>query len=154
MLFNTLLFMACAYALWRGGMPERICAGLLFTGVVATLAAAPALQWSNKDVEWGIFLIDGSLLICLLMLALHANRFWPMWAAAIHSLAVLAHVTKALAPEISPLFYATLAMGSAWPPLILLAVGTWRHHQRVAAGTQDPDWTDFRRLDGRQPARA
>lgn len=148
MLFNTLLFIVCTYALWRGGMPERLCAIFLFVACLLTFAAAPALHWSASSVEWGVFVVDVALLIGFLVLALHANRFWPMWATATHSLAVLAHVSKVLAPEISPLFYATLAMGSAWPLLALIALGTYRHQQRVSAGLPDPDWTDFRQVTG------
>lgn len=154
MIFNTLLFMVCAYALWRGGMPERICAILLFTGVLLTVVAAPAVHWANSGVEWGVFAVDVVTLIGFTAIALHANRFWPMWFTAVHSLSVLAHATKALAPEVSPLFYATLAMGSAWPLLIILGVGTWRHRQRVAAGVSEPDWTNFRAPSDSTPVRA
>jgi hypothetical protein len=154
MLFNIFLIASCGYALWRGGAPERICAVLYIVATLLTLLVAPHWQWHFQGVDWGVFTVDLALLAALVLLALHANRFWPMWVCATCGLGLLGHISVIVAPTISPLFYATVSMGSSWPAILLLAIGTWRHSQRVAAGRTDPAWTDFSRLNQPLPARA
>jgi hypothetical protein len=154
MLFNLFLIAACAYALWKGGAPERICAILYVVATVLTLLVAPQWQWSFKGVDWGVFAVDLALFLALIVVALNANRFWPMWVCAASGLGLLGHVSVTVAPSISPLFYATISMGSAWPAVLLLAIGTYRHHRRVAAGQADPPWTDFGQTIQAVPARA
>lgn len=146
MTFAILFVASCGYALWRGGTPERLVALLMIVGALLTMLAAPAWRWTSAGVDWGIFLVDLAVLLGLMAVALHANRFWPIWMSAVHGLSVLGHISVLVAPDISPLFYATLSMGSAWPAQLLLLIGTLRHHRRVLAGVADPDWTDFGQL--------
>lgn len=154
MLFNILLFSVSGYALWRGGMPERLCAVIFLLATLLTLMAEPEWTFATIGVEWALFAVDFLVFAALLALALHANRFWPMWVTACNALGLLGHISVMVAPTISPLFYATVSMGSAWPAVILLGVGTYRHSRRVMAGQTDPAWTDFRRTAPAFPARA
>lgn len=154
MVFNILLIATCGYALWRGGAPERLCALAYFMATLLTVLVAPQWQLSFNGVDWGVFAVDLALFLALIALALNANRFWPMWVCATAGLGLLGHISVIVAPSISPLFYATVSMGSGWPAVILLAVGTYRHQQRVAAGESDPPWTDFGQIIPAVPARA
>lgn len=149
-IFNLLLLTTCVYAFRRGGAPEKIFCLILVVGSIATKLAAPDFKWRSEGVEWGIFGVDVMCMAGFLALALQANRFWPMYVCAFHGLALLGHFSVFIAPEMSQLLYATLAMGSAWPQLFIVMAGTRRVSALRDAGFDVPDWTEEEVLCGRR----
>jgi hypothetical protein len=143
-LFNTALITVCAHALLRGGAPERIAAILYPVASLLTVVAAPAWYWPTDGVSWGVLGVDLVLFVALVVLALHANRFWPIWASAFQGFALLGHVSVVAAPSIAPVVYATVLAIAGYPMLALLAIGTARHRRIVDAGGHHADWTNFR----------
>ncbi|WP_226372603.1 hypothetical protein [Allosphingosinicella flava] len=139
-LFNTALVATVAFALWKGGAPERIAA-------VAFLAAAGATWLVQKGasnmfhaVELDILIIDIVLLALLLALAFRADRIWPIWMVGFHGLTVGVHAAKAYDPGIVPWIYG-LAVGKlAYPMLLLLIAATVRHRRRLTLYGTDPSW--------------
>ena len=135
MLFNTIwayiyytfLFACCGYAIFRGGRWEYIGAAIMILGSLSTLAVARSFGSSWSSVEVGIFVIDTVALFALVQLAIKSDRFWPMWAAAFHLLAVSVHTAMMVAPEITPWAFGTGAVFWAYPMLLALAIGSWEH---------------------------
>jgi hypothetical protein len=139
--FNALLLGCCGYALWRGGPPERIGAGIFLVATILTVVAAsgPARRFSS--VESGILIVDAVMLAALLILALRAERYWPIWVTALQAIGTAGHAVKLADPGVMPLAYAFILALWSYPMLLLLALGTWRHQQRVARFGSDRSWS-------------
>lgn len=140
-LFLALLVGASAYALARGGAPERWAAGLqLVAFAIDDLIHRYVDGWGYQSVAVGSLLLDLTLLVALIVLAWRSTRFWPLWLAGWQAAALMGHGAKMLDPGMVPLGYAFQAQIWAYPMLIAMAVGTWRHRRRIAAGEPDPAW--------------
>jgi hypothetical protein len=96
--FLALLLASSAYALAKGGRPERIAATTLLCGALMSLSAARPLQLRFHHLERGILAIDLVILGIFLWLSLRTTRFWPMWIAALLSAEVLIHIALLLVP--------------------------------------------------------
>jgi hypothetical protein len=139
------LFLACfAYAMWNGGAPERIGAAIFCAGVLLTLLEFPGVAAGFRTVETGIFVVDIVTLVAFLILALRAERFWPLWMAAFQALGTAGHLVKILDPVQMRWGYAFLIAIWSYPMLLVLALGTWRHRQRLARLGVDKSWSTFR----------
>ncbi len=139
-IFLILLVAALAYALRKGGGPERAMAGILI-GMAASdqilhLFVPPRLA----AVDTGHLAIDLAAAGMTVGLALVAHRFWPMIAAVLQMLPLMAHVGKAADLTVHPIAYQTMQVGASWllPPLLFLA--TWRHATRHRLEGNDPSW--------------
>jgi cytochrome bd-type quinol oxidase subunit 2 len=145
--FYAVLLGACTYAGRAGGAPERCVAVILVAGTIATWAVA--IGWRGawlghfRTVEYGILLVDCLMLAALLVVAMVADRFWPLWMTAIHGFGVVAHLAKAIAPDILPGVYKVEHAFSAYPGLILLILATRWHRQRLRETGRDPSWSRF-----------
>lgn len=139
-LFVTLLVVAVVYALRKGGGPERAMAGILLGMVASDQALHLFVPIRFVSVDAGHLLIDLAAAIATLWLALIAYRFWPMVAAVVQILPLLAHTTRAIDLSLHPVAYLTMQVGASWllPPLLALA--TWQHQQRLRSTGSDPSW--------------
>jgi hypothetical protein len=138
--FWVALAAIAGYALWRGGGPERTVAILLVAAVEATILARPHGPLFTK-VETGVLLVDAALFFGLLIIAVRAERFWPLWMTALQGISVAGHGAKAVNPHVIPFTYAVLLAFWVYPMLALLAVATWRHHQRLKKYGTERSWT-------------
>jgi hypothetical protein len=93
-----------------------------------------------RVVPIGLFLVDAAMLLLLCLIAIRANRLWPIPAAAGQLVAVLVHMGKLFNPEMIPDSYAFLVTIWSWPMVALLALGTRAHRRRLAQGIIVPDW--------------
>jgi len=59
---------------------------------------------------------------------------------------VLSHIPKIIIPELLPQAYFVIAAIWAYPMLIVLAIGTYRHQQRLQRYGADRSWSDFSSL--------
>ena len=140
-IFYAIQVAASGYALWRGGAPERL------TGL-ALLAAAASTGILQRDspslfsgLEIGVMIVDLLLLMAMVAITLHADRFWPAWITALHALGSGAHLAKAISPDVIRLAYAVMSVVWSYPIMILLMVGTVRHSRRIRAQGADLDWS-------------
>jgi hypothetical protein len=138
--FILLLFAICGYALWRGGPPERWGGVSCLIASAATLVAPLPGGPVFRSLEVELLVIDLVLLAALLALALKANRYWPIWAAAAHSTAVAVHAAKALNPSLVWPIYAAAASASSIGVIFILWIGTLRHRRRLRTCGSDPPW--------------
>jgi len=63
--------------------------------------------------------------------ALRSDRFWPLWISGLQLTTSIAHVLKAIDPELVPIAYAAAGRFWSYPILLILAVGTWRTSRRM-----------------------
>lgn len=120
-------------ALRWGGAPERILALVLVWFRVGDMANHALFERADAvlTVAQGHVLIDLVAAAASLGVGLFANRMYALWFAAFQLLALLAHIPRALAPDIAPLAYELMYIGPSYCQIIILAAGLWAHHRRV-----------------------
>jgi hypothetical protein len=150
-LFNGLLVFCCGYAFWRGGVPERLAAAIFVIGTALTRVATFYWGTGFGAVEMGVLAVDLACLISFVFIALRAERFWPLWVAALQIIGTAGHAVKLLAPDMIPWGYAFLLAAGSYPMLLLIALGTYRHQRRLARNGVDPSWSTFSAHSARAP---
>lgn len=141
MIFVALLVLTCGYALRRGGQPERVVAMALLASTLASAMVRADVDHRFVEMETGLLIVDALLLIVLVVVASRADRGWPLLVAGLHLVTVGAHGIKFVEPGMIPVTYAVLIALWSYPMLILLVVGTWRHHRRIRRYGADGDWS-------------
>jgi len=141
--FNALLLGCCGYALWRGGAPERIGASIFLGAAALTVAALSGPIGRFASVEVGVFIVDATMLLALVALALTAKRRWPLWIAAFQVIQVTGHAVKMADPTVVPWAYAFILAIWSYPMLLVLAFGTFNHQRRLKRFGTDPSWSSF-----------
>jgi len=139
-LFAFLWLGSCVYALWRGGQPERFVAVIFLVGSPLTITLYTPDPW--RGVQWGIFIVDVVMLVLMLAIAFRANRYWPIGMAAMQLLEVVGHLIKLTDPTMLHVVYWVSAVVWAYPMLLLLLLGTVRHHNRVKRLGAEPSWSN------------
>ena len=135
-LFWPLLIATCGYALYRGGRYERIVALICVGATLISISIHP-LRGRYTGVESGELLVDSAVLLAFVAVALVSDRFWPLWLAGLQLTSSSAHFLKAIEPDLIPHAYAAAVRFWSYPMLIILAVGTWRRHQRIIRSQQE-----------------
>jgi hypothetical protein len=130
-----------AFSMWRGGGPERI---VSVSYIVALAGSATVgivhMPGGFRAVPIQVFVVDVLLLVALSVIAIRANRWWPIVAAGCQLIAVLVHVVKLMQPTMIPNGYAFLVTIWSWPMVALLGLGTRAHRRRLAQAIIVPDW--------------
>jgi hypothetical protein len=147
------LFAACGlYVLLKGGAPEKAGALVLALGSVLSVAAVSSPSHRFGSVEVGVFLVDVATLIAFLVLALRAERFWPLCVTALQAIGTAGHAAKLLDPGVIRSAYAIVLSLWGYLMLLLIAFGTWNHQKRLARHGVDRSWSSSSdRLDRRPP---
>jgi hypothetical protein len=140
-IFYAVLTAASGYALWRGGAPERVLGLAMLVAAVSTQLLQDDMAVRFAGVDLNVLLVDLALLGVMLAVTLHADRFWPAWATALHLLGTGAHLARAISPDVIRLTYAVLAAAWSYPIMVLLVIGTVRHASRIRARGWDLDWS-------------
>lgn len=142
LVYYFLLLSCWGYALWRGGAPERIGTTILVVFSLLTTVAISSADASYTSVETGVLVVDLICSAAFLALAMRADRFWPLWVAALQILGTAGHGIKFVDPEILRRTYAIFIIVWSYPMIALFVVGTWRHRARVARFGFDNPWSD------------
>lgn len=140
MAYQALLWGCCAFAIWKGGAPERICA-------VAMLVASKATHYTimlqgdrYAALQMGALTVDVALFALFYWLSIRTERYWPMWISSMQLVAVVSHLaTKAMQPFV-PWAYAVAIACWSYPMLLMVAWGAVRHQERVRRHSYDPSW--------------
>lgn len=141
LVFNLLLLGSCGYAILRGGAPERITGWLLIGATILTPLAARGLSTRYMQAELGIFVVDMVLLVALVIIALKADRFWPMVLAAMQLDTTAVHILKLFDEDLIRITYALMIAAWSYPMLLVLAIATVRHRRRLAQFGEDRAWS-------------
>jgi len=129
-----LLIAVCGAALWKGRLEERIIAGAMLLGALATYVLRDP-RWQGP--QWSSFAIDIAFLVLLVVISLRTKRFWPLTMAAFQLLAVVIHTARILDSTLSAWAYATAEVIFTQLTLVALAVGTWNTWRYRRAGADD-----------------
>jgi hypothetical protein len=136
--FNLLLGAACLYAFVRGGAPERLTAAVF---AIAACASYYAPYSRYREVELALFAIDLVTLLALATIAARADRYWPLYVSALQLLTLAIHGAKAYEPGLVHWMYGGASGKIAYPMILLLAIGVFRHRRRLIEVGRDPDWS-------------
>jgi peptidoglycan/LPS O-acetylase OafA/YrhL len=124
----AVLLTCCGLAVWRGRWVERVAAAAM----AAAWFASPLVQDDTQTLgaQGGVLAVDVLLLLVLLYLALTADRWWTMAAAAFQGVAALVHLAAAIDKQIIPRAY--YVAGSLLSYLVMgaLLVGAWNAGRR------------------------
>ena len=127
----VMLTIAGLLAFWRGGPPERaaaiIIAALIVTDVSYHLRFGPS---GFVDVDPVHLLLDGSELVAITVLAMRANRVWPLWAAAAQLICFSGHIAALIEPGGMSLAYWAMTQIPLLIQLIALGFGVVAHARR------------------------
>ena len=127
---------ACGYAIWKGGRPEKIGGVAMLLAWIIQPFAVDTKAWLNP--QYAAFATDVPLLAVLVWLALRGDRWWPMWASVFQFLGMLMAVIIVADPRVRPVAYAAAMVMWSYLTVIALVVGTWREagkaRARAAAG--------------------
>jgi hypothetical protein len=145
-IFLILLVSAVAISLLWGGAPERIAAVIITLGVVASALVASPYTNRFQGVEVNIMAVDTVMLLSFVLLALYADRFWPMWISSMQLILVLSHLPKLMMTAILSQSYMVLSAMWAYPIVLMLIIGTIRHRKRLKEFGTDYSWSDFAEL--------
>ena len=137
----------CIYALWRGGRPEQ-CVALIFLSAFPAGLAINSIGYRWQGLQLGSFGIDLTMFALLLIIALRANRYWPMGIAAMQLLQVMGHLLKLADPRMMMLLYWLSSVVWAYPMLVLLLLGTIRHRNREKLLGREASWSNSSRPPG------
>ncbi|MBB4840016.1 hypothetical protein HNP52_003108 [Sphingomonas kyeonggiensis] len=139
-IYLALLVSCCLYALARGGTPERAAVGILVSAVAASAFTPSTGAHRFFQLEMGMLTVDTCLFLAMTVLALKAQRYWPMWLAAVKLNTVITHLLI-LSPSLMPWSYAVANAAWSYPSPLLIAIGAVRHRQRLKLYGADPAWS-------------
>lgn len=136
MWYAVFAFWACLLlvfvAAWRwGGSAERTVATMYLLAALLTLAARFPGTSRFTTLQVVPAAIDVALLIGLVIVAVRVDRWWPIWSAALQLTTVLGHIAMMQGAGTKPFAYFMTVVSSAFPSLILLAVGILNHRRRM-----------------------
>lgn len=132
-IFWAIVVLVCVYAWWRGRSEERIAGTVALLATVATRFLISPRPVRYSEVELGLLGIDVAVLAAFIAIALYSKRFWPLWAAGFQLTVTMSHLLKAIDADLLPRAYAAAAVFWSYPILLVIVVGTWRTHRKLAA---------------------
>lgn len=138
-----LAWTVCLAALVWGGGPERAVAAtwlIVFELGGRVLSSLLGVRFQLMSIDLWLVTSDfvaGALLIAV---ALHANRNYTLWIAAMQLLAMTAHVARGLVESIAPVAYVVMVAAPGWLQLLFLAGGLARHVRRERKFGSYRDW--------------
>jgi hypothetical protein len=147
--FVALLIGCAAYAFISGGAPERVGAAIYAAGSVLTWLVVSAPPVRFRGVEIGVFIVDAFVFLGFVLLALKANRFWPIWVSALVGLGLAGHLAMLLRPQVIPWAYAVVLSIWSYPIMATMVAGTWLHRRRRIRDGADSSWTPSSAPPGR-----
>lgn len=111
------VIVVCALAVLRGRRDEQLAAGVMLAAWALTMVVARGFM----NLEWGILLVDFAALVGFVWIALRSDRYWPMFAAGFHLLAVVTHIARAADRAVGGWAYFTAEL--VWGYLLAFAIG-------------------------------
>lgn len=142
-IFVALLFGSVALAWWKGGAPERIIAMTFLAAWLVSVVLYSSDIRRYATIDWVGPVMNVVMAVILYLVARRANRRWPMLAASLQMLIVLAQIGRSLRHDW--IWQVYLLMTSTWPflELLVLWVGIIAHWWREKQNGPEPSWSTF-----------
>jgi hypothetical protein len=123
---NVAYLVICAFALWRGGTPERLAAATIFIANLAAIFGQDRVHFS--DPQFRFLILDLTTLLTLLAITYRFPRTWLLLSVAAQILAI---AMRAVAVSVQSIVHArawlTMEILLGYVVLACLAVGTAVH---------------------------
>ncbi len=133
-----------ALAIWRwGAAPERWLIAVFIATMVAPIHLFRLFGLGNPafgPYAWLWIGIDLFATLAFIVIALNANRNYPMWIAGLQLVAINAHTVRDMGDAVSPLAYVILATVPSYCQLALIFGGFVRHLRRERRFGAYRDW--------------
>jgi hypothetical protein len=129
-LYGALMWGVCIYAFRLGGRDERIASFGIVVAAYLTFVLGSLFQIRYTNVAIPIVCVDAGIFIVLQTLALTSAKFWPLWLAGFHGVALLSHLAPLMPGMVPRTYYDAVALWG-YPSLIILAFAV-RRNQRKA----------------------
>lgn len=126
--FNTILFGSCGYALLKGNRDARIVA---IVCLIATFASYPFISYYAR-LEASVMAVDILTFLAFTAVALRSDRFWPLWISGLQLTTSVGHLVKVMDASLIPIAYAVALRMWSYPIQIILAAAVWRGQRRQA----------------------
>lgn len=129
-----------------GGRSERWGVVIIVTASVATVVAMTTPLFGWRTQLWPLITVDVLTLLALLALVIRSPRYWPIWAASFHLIALGTHGAIHILPPDLRQIYALLQGFWAYPIMVCIVVGALsRSNPNAARSTDTEDRTDHSR---------
>ena len=129
---------SCGYAIWKGGLPERLTGIVLLLAYIVTLLVQDRVSYFEP--QWGWIVVDSSLGALLIALAIWNNRNWLLFGAALQVLAIMTHLAILADAGVRTIVYYRGLFVWNYLLLVALVVGTWLESRQrqmdLYAGTE------------------
>lgn len=130
----------------RGAAPERILAGIMLGMVVADRIyhlgrGTDLLVYYGVDVVH--LAIDTSSLMGIGYVALHANRFYPLWIGGAQIIAFSSHFYRLGIVDIHTTAYQVMAIMPSYVQLLAMGLGLGCHMWRQKRQGNYPSWRRY-----------
>lgn len=138
LIFWSVLTICGLYSYRHGGPLERRVFAVILLLMLIQLLLHLAVPATFTSAELVTLIPDMALAAYLVLVALTTDRFWPLWAAALQTIAVLTHLAAIAAPDMMPAAYA-------------LTQGLWLYGVLIALmlGVRSVKMGQVRPVDGR-----
>ena len=123
-LFIALLLATTIVALVKGGRTEQTGTLIYLAGCVLTVFQASPGATRFTGGETGILMVDFLTFAAFFILALNANRFWPIWVSALLAIPLFGHLAMIVDPGIVPWAYAVILSVWSYPILVIILLAS------------------------------
>lgn len=135
------LAISSLFILLRGGAPERVGIGIAIAASVLSFLAGTLEGRAFASPEISVLIVDLAVLAAFALLALKADRFWPIAAASLQVAGVASHFAAAASSGVIAWVYSIGQALWAYPIILLIVWGTVRHRRRLSRSGADRSWS-------------
>ena len=128
-----LLIATFAYALQRGGQPERNIATTVLVAQLVDLSLHALFDTDDQitSMDFWHIPLDLAVLAAIGYVAMTAQRLWPLVAAALQLVTTAGHAAAGLNITMPPLVHAILIQTLSYLLIFTIALGTYLHDRRT-----------------------
>ena len=138
----AILVLLLAVALRRGDAPEKWCAGALFAMVPEEWLYLFLVNGRQvyRTVDLGHLSIDLITFAILFVVALRANRVYPLWLGGAQMIALAAHFSRLAMGQIDGMAYAIMSRMPSYIEIVAMSLGLLFHEYRRTKPDSYPSW--------------
>lgn len=129
------------YAFFRGEAPERLI-GIIFVTAVAFVISYHRFypEQPSETVELPLAFLDAAMFVALSIVAMRANRIYPLCIVAAQLITVAMHFQRVTLIGLPPIAYWVMIRLPSYIQLATFAIGIAAHRYRLRHGINAPPW--------------